>query len=104
MFVGERWGSSSYTEFPIKQDDEEIPPVRCKNCNERGESGKLEIGKRKTERKKKYKMRQTKDYAYYIEYNVKIPSLLKDPLQRLMRQICAWIVDLWGPAKRPHPT
>jgi len=43
----------------------------CKNCNERGESGKLEIGKRKTERKNRHKMRQTKDYAYayFIEDN-----------------------------------
>jgi hypothetical protein len=47
---------SSYTEFPIKQDDEEIPAERCKNCNERGESGKLEIGK-KEDRKKKTDIR-----------------------------------------------
>ncbi len=56
MFVigggGEGWGSSSYTEFPIKQDDEEIPAERCKNCNERGESGKLEIGKKEDQKKK----------------------------------------------------
>ena len=36
----------------------------CKNCNERGESGKLEIGKRETERKNRHKMRQTKEYAH----------------------------------------